>query len=69
MFGTGVFRDFLTKSMSDYLLDQNSETKIGALEALSKGAKFMEPENICMHLLPCLTHLVNDSDLPVSLGA
>ena len=25
----------------------------------------MEPDNICMHLLPCLTHLVNDSDLPV----
>lgn len=26
----------------------------------------MDAENLCMHLIPCLSHLVNDSDLPVS---
>jgi hypothetical protein len=67
VFGSMVFRDFITKNLSDYLLDQNSETKVGAIDALPKASKFMDPDNMSMHLLPCLTHLVNDTDLPVNL--
>ena len=67
-FGRIVFKTFITKSLSDYLLDQNSETRIGALDALPKASKFMDAENICLHLVPCLSHLVNDSELAVSLG-
>lgn len=65
-FGKQVFSSFITKSLTDYLLDQNSETKVGALDALPKAAKFMDADSLCNHLIPCLNHLVNDSDLPVS---
>lgn len=64
-FGKIVFKTFLTKSLSDYLLDQKSETRIGALDCLPKACHYIDAENICLHLVPCLKHLVNDSELPV----
>lgn len=64
-FGRLVFKTFLTKTFSDYLLDQSSETRVGALDCLPKACNFMDVDNISLNLVPCLKHLVNDTELPV----
>jgi len=67
IFGEISFKTFLTKNLSDYLLDQKSETKIGALDCLPKACRFIDQESISGQIAPCLSHLVNDSDLSVVL--
>ena len=66
-FGRKLFKAFVVKCLSEYLIDQNSETRIGALDALPIASAFMDTETICTKLIPCLKHLVNDAELPVRL--
>lgn len=67
-FGAGVFGSFLTKNISDYLLDQNADTRVAALDCIPCLCKYVEADQISTHILPCLTHTANDTEVAVKIA-
>lgn len=65
-FGRAIFPAFLTKNYSDFLLDQNPETKISALDFMPTVLKYIDADSASLHLLPCLTHVANDPEVTVT---
>lgn len=68
IFGSAVFTSFLTKNISDYLLDQNPDTRITALESIPQLCKYVDADPISVNILPCLNHIANDTEATVKIA-
>lgn len=66
--GPGVFSSFLMANISDYLLDQNPDTRIAAMETFPVICKVADPELISTKIVNCLNHIVNDTEVTVKIA-
>lgn len=68
LFGSAIFTSFLTKNISDYLLDQNPDTRVSALDCIPQLCKYVEADSLAVHILPCLNHIANDTEATVKIA-
>lgn len=66
--GPSIFGTFLMANITDYLLDQNPDTRIAAMETFPVLCKYADSELLSSKVVSCLNHIANDTEVTVKIA-